>query len=48
MKKCPDCRKEVIYGREYCPHCSGALYGRRHLPLSWPGQLDAFVKISEE
>jgi len=28
MKKCPDCGKDVQYGREYCQHCSAALFGK--------------------
>lgn len=29
MMKCPDCKKDVGFNREYCPHCSGELH-RRH------------------
>jgi len=31
MKRCPDCGKEVQYGREYCQHCSAALFGKLKL-----------------
>jgi predicted amidophosphoribosyltransferase len=30
MKRCPDCKKEVGYGRVYCPHCSAELFRGRH------------------
>jgi predicted amidophosphoribosyltransferase len=29
--KCPDCRAEVKFQREYCPHCSAPLFGRSKL-----------------
>ena len=28
MKRCPDCGREVRYGREYCQHCSAAIFGK--------------------
>jgi predicted amidophosphoribosyltransferase len=27
--KCPDCKKEVGFNKDYCPHCSGELFNRR-------------------
>ena len=28
MKKCQDCGREVRYGKEYCQHCSAAIFGK--------------------
>ena len=41
--RCPDCKKDVRYNREYCPNCGAELCGRRdvathltrHASLLW-------------
>ena len=38
MMRCPDCKKEIRFNWEYCPHCSGDLKNEKKGRAGLPGE----------